>query len=113
MTTHVDNDASAALDKAAADLADVDMGGITTEAVSAMRRFIPVDKGRARDSIQGSTANGRSVVTVGGPAAPHVPFIAATHPSRFIRRTDEVMERRASELLEEAWDDIAQRNGLT
>jgi cytidylate kinase len=113
MATRVDDDASSALDKAAADLADIDVGGITTEAVATMRRFIPVDKGRARDSIQGATANGRAVVTVGGPSAPYASVLAATHPSRFVRRTDEVMERRTTELLTEAWDDIAQRNGLT
>lgn len=117
MPTHVDglNDTQRALEKAGADvdeLKDV-MGGIATEAATVLRGFIPVRTGRAHDSVRPNRAKGKAIVTIGGARVPYAQVIRSTHPSRFVQRTDAVMENRAVTMLETGWNDIAQRNGLT
>lgn len=99
------------------DLKDV-MGSIATEASERMRGFVPVGSrlqaGRAhlRDTIRPNRAKGTAVVTLGGPKAPHAHVLRATHPSKFVERTDAAMETRAVEMLTDGWNEIAKRNGL-
>lgn len=95
-----------------ADLGDTYMG-IARDAAEVMRGFVPVRIGNLRDSIRPTSEAGQAVVTIGGPKAPHAHPLRATHPSRFVPRTDAVMERRAADALEHDWDQIAQRNGLS
>lgn len=95
---------SGAMDPAFTDLA--------REAAETMRGFMPSRTGRARRSVRPEPADGRAVVTAGGPEAPHVPVLRANHPSRFVPRTDAAMEQRAADRLEQEWDHIASRNGL-
>jgi len=94
------------------DLKDV-MGGIATEAAGVMKGFIPVASGRARDSIRGNRAKGKAIVTLGGARVPYAQVLRSTHPSKFVPRTDDVMETRSVDMLTEGWNDIAKRNGLT
>lgn len=108
-----DGGAPQTLRSAASDLDSMDAyGAIAVEAAGVLRGFMPVDTGRARASVRPARAEGMAVVTAGGPEAPHVPVLRATHPSRFVQRTDAVMEQRAADALEREWDHIAQRNGL-
>jgi hypothetical protein len=93
-----------AMDPAYADLA--------REAADTMRGFMPSRTGRARRSVRPERAEGRAVVTAGGPEAPYVPVLRANHPSRFVPRTDAAMEQRTADRLEQEWDHIATRNGL-
>lgn len=117
MATQVDglNETTRALVKAGADVEELKdvMGGIATEAANVLRGFIPVASGRARDSVRPNRAKGKAVVTIGGARVPYAQVIRSTHPSRFVQRTDDVMETRAVDMLTEGWNDIAQRNGLT
>lgn len=99
------------------DLKDV-MGGIAAEAARVMQGFIPKRSGRLRDSARGNRAKGKAIVTVGGARVPYARAIQygwpAHHikPARFVERTDDVMETRAVEMLEDGWATIAERNGL-
>lgn len=101
------------------DLKDV-LGGIATEAADTMRGYVPVGsatprKGRAhvRDTIRPNRAKGAAIVTIGGAKAPHAQVLRASHPSKFVEKTDTAMEGRAVEMLTEGWEEIAKRNGLT
>lgn len=102
-----------ALDETAADLQHLDNDRVAAAAADVMRGFMPVRTGRARSTVQPVRAEGRALVTAGGPKAPYVPLLRATHPSRFVERTDQVMETRAAQLYEAEWDQIANQNGLT
>jgi hypothetical protein len=99
------------------ELKDV-MGGIATEAARVMQGFVPTRSGRLRDSVRGNRAKGKALVTIGGARVPYARPIQYGYPSRnikparFIERTDDVMETRAVEMLEEGWAQITQRNGL-
>jgi len=106
-------DAQRAFRDASQDLASIDYTDVAIEAAGVMRGFMPSDTGRARKSVRPARADGRAVVTAGGPEAPHVPVLRANHPSRFVARTDEVMETRLRDALETEWDQIATRNGLS
>ncbi len=99
------------------DLKDV-LGGIAAEAADTLRGFVPVgsvlQKGRAhaRDTIRGNRAKGAAIVTIGGAKAPHAQVLRASHPSKFVEKTDTAMEGRAVEMLTDGWNEIAKRNGL-
>ena len=99
------------------DLKDV-LGSIANEAADRMRGFVPVgsrlQRGRAhvRDTIRPNRAKGAAVVTIGGAKAPHAHVLRATHPSKFVERTDAAMTDRAVDMLTEGWNEIAKRNGL-
>ena len=100
------------------DLKDV-MGSIATAASEIMRGHVPVgsrlQKGRKhlRDTIKPNRAKGAAIVTIGGAKAPHAHVLRATHPSKFVERTDDAMTDKATELLTDGWNEIAKRNGLT
>jgi hypothetical protein len=100
------------------DLKDV-LGSIAAEAAETMRGYVPVGStpqaGRVhvRDTIRPNRAKGAAIVTLGGAKAPHAHVLRATHPSKFVERTDTHMETRAVEMLTDGWDEIAKRNGLS
>lgn len=100
------------------DLKDV-LGSIAAEAAETMRGVVPVGSrlqaGRAhvRDTIRPNRAKGAAIVTIGGAKAPHAHVLRASHPSRFVDKTDARMEGRAVEMLTDGWNEIAKRNGLT
>lgn len=110
-----------ALESAGADVDDLKdvLGSIASEAAETMRRFVPVGsrlqprRQHARDTIRPNRAKGAAVVTIGGAKAPHAQVLRATHPSKFVERTDTAMEGRALDMLTEGWNEIAKRNGLT
>lgn len=112
---------SNALVKAGADVEDLKdvLGSIATEAADTMRGFVPVGsvlrRGRAhaRDTIRPNRAKGAAIVTIGGAKAPHAQVLRASHPSRFVEKTDAHMEGRAVEILTDGWNEIAKRNGLS
>lgn len=99
------------------ELKDV-MGGIAAEAARVMQGFVPTRSGRLRDSVRGNRAKGKAIVTIGGARVPYarpIQYGWPAHnikPARFVERTDEVMETRSVELLEQGWAAIAERNGL-
>lgn len=100
------------------DLKDV-FGSIAAEAAEAMRGYAPVGSrlqaGRAhmRDTIRPNRAKGKAVVTIGGAKAPHAHVLRASHPSRFVEKTDARMEERTVTMLEDGLNEILTRNGLT
>lgn len=122
MGIHVDGlkETSNALVAAGADVEDLKdvLGSIATEAAESMRGYVPVgsttQKGRAhvRDTIRPNRAKGAAIVTIGGAKAPHAQVLRASHPSKFVEKTDAHMEGRAVEMLTEGWNEIAKRNGL-
>lgn len=100
------------------DLKDV-MGSIAAEAAEVMAAFVPLGPtGRLRASVRGNRAKGKAVVSIGGARVPYAGAInygwrrRNIRPSDFIARTDEVMETRAVQMLEDGWSAIAERNGL-
>jgi hypothetical protein len=99
------------------DLKDV-MGGIAAEASRVMQGLVPTRSGRLRDSVRGNRAKGKAIVTFGGARVPYarpIQYGWPAHnikPARFIERTDDVMETRAVEMLEDGWAQITERNGL-
>jgi hypothetical protein len=123
MGIHVEGlkETSAALLAAGAELDDLKdvLGGIAAEAADTMRGYVPVgsvvQKGRAhaRDTIRPNRAKGAAIVTIGGAKAPHAQVLRASHPSKFVEKTDTHMETRAVEMLTDGWSEIAKRNGLT
>jgi hypothetical protein len=109
-----DSELIAGLRAAAADLQRADLSSVADQAAVVMAGFIPVRTGRARRSIAVVPARGGvAQVTAGGPRAPYVPILRTRHRSRFVERTDAVMESRAAELIEQEWNAIAERHGLT
>lgn len=100
-----------------AELKDV-FGSIASEAAETMREYAPVGSrtqaGRAhlRDTIRPNRAKGKAVVTIGGAKAPHAHAVRASHPSRFVEKTDAHMEERTVAMLEDGLNDITKRNGL-
>lgn len=100
------------------ELKDV-MATVAAEAADTMRGFVPTRSGRLRDSVRGNRAKGAAIVSVGGARVPYASPIqygwAARNikPARFIEKTDAVMETRAVTLLEDGWNAIAERHGLT
>lgn len=100
------------------DLKDV-LGSIANEAAEHMRGFVPVGsrlqarRAHVRDTIRPNRAKGAAVVTIGGAKAPHAHVLRATHPSKFVERTDAAMETRAVDMLTDGWNEIVKRNGLT
>lgn len=85
---------------------------VASTAADAMRGFIPVWRGDARSTIKGTSSKGEAVVTFGGERAPHAFPIARNHPSRFVEKTDRLMETRAVEILDDGLTDTLTRNGL-
>jgi len=100
------------------DLKDV-FGSIANEAADTMRGYVPVGsrlqagRAHARDTIRPNRAKGKAIVTIGGPKAPHVHVLRASHPSRFVEKTDAHMEERTVAMLEDGLNEILTRNGLT
>lgn len=100
------------------ELKDV-MGAVATEATRVMTPYIPRDTGALRGTARPSRAKGRAIVTVGrgritARAAPVIYGWPRRHikSSRAVERTDEVMETRAPQILEQGWGEIAERYGL-
>jgi hypothetical protein len=99
------------------ELKDV-MGRIAAEATDVMQPFIPTRSGRLRASARGNRAKGKAVVTIGTARVPYAAAIQWGWPRRnirgagFVQKTDQVMETRAVQLLEDGWGEIAERNGL-
>jgi hypothetical protein len=113
---HVDgaDETARALAKTAVDVKDLPaLAEVASTAADVMRGFIPVWRGDARDTIKGTSTKGEAVVTFGGPRAPHAFAIARNHPSRFVQRTDRLMETRAAEILDDGLTDTFTRNGLS
>lgn len=112
---HVDgaDETARALSKTAVDVKDLPaLATVASTAADAMRGFIPVWRGDARSTIRGTTEKGEAVVTFGGARAPHAFAIARNHPSRFVEKTDRLMETRAVEILDDGLTDTLTRNGL-
>lgn len=93
---------------------------IAAEVADTLRDYAPVgsrrpQRGRVHlvDTIRVANAEGIAAATFGGARAPHAWAVRATHPSRFVERTDRHMADRAAALLEQAIDDTNDRNGLT
>lgn len=98
----------------AADLKDLPAFVEVAEvAADTMRGFVPVWRGDLRSTIKGTSSKGEAVVTFGGNRAPHAFPVARNHPSRFVQRTDRLMETRAVEILDDGVTDTLTRNGLT
>lgn len=100
------------------DLKDV-MGSIAAEAADVMRPLVPTRTGRLQGTVRGNRAKGAATVTIGSARVPYARVINYGWARRNIRaalfteRTDTVMETRAVEILEEGWNTIAERHGLT
>lgn len=112
---HVDgaDETARAFAQTAVDVKDLPaLATVAETAADTMRGLIPVRRGDARASIAASWADGQAVVTFGGNRAPHGFAIAKTHPSRFVEKTDRVMETRAPQILEDGLTDTLTRNGL-
>lgn len=100
------------------ELKDV-MGPIADEAVRVMKPFIPEKSKALQASARGNRAKGKAVVTIGrGKTARYAGPIQYgwkkrnIRPARFVERTDDVMETRAVQMLEDGWGEIAERHGL-
>ncbi|GAA1977503.1 hypothetical protein GCM10009798_43400 [Nocardioides panacihumi] len=100
------------------DLKDV-MGEVATEAAHVMKPFIPRKSGALADTARPNRAKGRAIVTVGRGrtslrAAPVIYGWPKRHirSSRAVERTDDVMETKAPQILEQGWAAIAERHGL-
>lgn len=123
MGIHVDGlrETTAALVAAGADVEDLKdvLGSVATEAADTMRGYVPVGsvlrprRAHARDTIRPNRAKGAAIVTIGGAKAPHAQVLRASHPSKFVEKTDAHMETRAVEILTDGWNEIAKRNGLS
>jgi len=100
------------------DLKDV-MAAVSREAADTMRPLVPTRSGKLRDTVRGNRAKGSAIVTVGTARVVYARVIDAgwparnIRPARFVERTDAVMDDRVAALLEEGWDRIATKNGLT
>lgn len=99
------------------DLKDV-MSAIATKATEVMRPFIPSRTGKLRGSARGNRAKGKAVVSIGTARIRYGPVInygwAARHirPANFTRKTDEVMEDLAPQMLAEGIDQLIEKRGL-
>lgn len=123
MGIHVDGlkETTAALVAAGADVEDLKdvLGSVASEAADTMRGYVPVGsvlqprRAHVRDTIRPNRAKGAAIVTIGGAKAPHAQVLRASHPSRFVEKTDTHMETRAVEILTDGWNEIAKRNGLS
>lgn len=108
------------LEKAGVDVEELKdvMGRVADEAADTMRPLVPVKSGKLRASVRPNRAKGKAIVTVGTARVPYAAPIQygwsarGIKPSRFVERTDQAMETRAVELLEQGWADIAERHGL-
>lgn len=125
------------LEKAGVDVAELKtvMGGIAAEATRVMQPFIPAGKtGNLRQSARGNKAKGKAVVTIGKARVPYAGAIqwgwgkqhsnykhgryarkgtrGGYKGAHFIEKTDDVMETRVAQMLEDGWADIAERHGL-
>lgn len=114
------DDLTTSLRSAADDLVDVELDAVAREAAGVMASLVPVRSGRLRASIRTvEGSDGRAVVTIGGPTVPYASVIQYgsrrrnIDPARFVERTDAVMETRAARGLEDGWNTIAERHGLT
>jgi hypothetical protein len=113
---HVDgaDETRRALSSVADDVKDLPaLAQVADAAADAMRDFIPVWRGDARSTIRATTSKGAAFVTFGGERAPHAFPIARNHPSRFVAKTDRLMETRAVEILDDGITDSLNRNGLS
>jgi len=99
------------------ELKDV-MGKVASEAADSMQAFVPTRTGALRASVRGNRAKGKAVVTAGKARVPYAAPIQwgwakrGIKPAKFVERTDDVMETRSVQILEQGWADIAERNGL-
>lgn len=112
---HVDgaDETRRALASVADDVKDLPaLAQVADAAADAMRGFIPVWRGDARSTIRATSSKGEALVTFGGARAPHAFPIARNHPSRFVEKTDRLMETRAVEILDDGVTDTLNRNGL-
>lgn len=100
------------------ELKDV-MGGIAAEGARVMEGFAPRRSGALKASIRGNRAKGKAVVTMGKARVPYAAPIQwgwkarNIKPARIVERTDDVMEDRVVQRLEEGWAEIAERHSLT
>lgn len=110
-----------AMEKAGVDVEELKdvMGDIATEATRVMQPYIPSKSGALRASARGNRAKGKAVVTIGKARTPYAAPIQwgwprrNIKPARFVERTDEVMETKVVQMLEQGWTKIAERHGLT
>lgn len=99
------------------DLKDT-MSAIAAKATDVMRPFIPSRTGKLRGSARGNRAKGKAVVTVGSARVRYGPAINYGWPARnirpanFTRKTDEVMDDLAPQMLAEGIDQIIEKRGL-
>lgn len=110
-----------ALESAGVDVEDLKnvMGQVAAEAATTMQAHTPTRSGALRASVRGNRAKAAAIVTIGRARVPYAGPIAygwkrrGIRPGRFIQATDQHMETRAPQLLEDGWGRIAERNGLT
>ena len=92
------------------ELKDV-MAAVSTEAADTMRPLVPDRTGALRKTVRPNRAKATATVTVG--TARVVYARPVDKAARFVDRTDAVMDERVAQILEDGWDRIATKNGLT
>ncbi|MCA1984794.1 hypothetical protein [Nocardioides nematodiphilus] len=110
-----------AMEKAGVDVEELKdaMGAVSDRAATVMRPFIPTRTGALRATAHGNRAKGKAVVTIGRGRVKYAGPINYGWPKRSIRaakftdKTDDVMSKEAPRILEEGWNKIAERHGLT
>jgi hypothetical protein len=99
------------------ELKDV-MANVSSTAAEIMQGFVPVQSGKLRASVRGNRAKGKAVVTVGRARVPYAGPInygwASRNiaPANFVKKTDEVMDDKALEMLDEGVQDLIKKYGL-
>lgn len=100
------------------DLKDV-MARIAAEGSEVMQGFIPTKSGKLRASTRGNRAKAKAVVTTGRASVPYAGPInygwrrRNITPADFTGKTDQVMETKATQMLEQGITDLIKRRNLT
>ncbi len=123
MGVHVDGlkQLTAGMEAAGADVEELKdvMGAVAAEAAHTMQPFIPHRSGKLRASARGNRAKGKAYVTVGKASVPYARVIQYGWPARgitaahYVEKTDNVMDTKVPQMLEDGWSAILERHGLT
>lgn len=99
------------------DLKDV-FAPIAAEAADVAQGFTPVHTGALRATVRGNRAKNKAVVTFGKARVPYAGPILygwkkrGISPSYTVRRTDNVMDNKAPQMLEAGLEDVFKKYGL-
>lgn len=123
MAVHIEGlrEMTRAMEKAGIEVEDLKeaMHQVAAEATRVMQPHIPTRSGKLRNSARPNKAKGKAVVTIGRATVPYAGPIQYgwrkrnIKPARYVEKTDAVMDTRAAEILEDGWDTITRKHGLS